>query len=276
MKAYLFGENGVYPQLVSELKKVMDITSDMHAYNQQNERSLKKSDVLLKTCFTDVIILLDLDILNQKIMLQDGEVEFSDNIIENFKKCLWIGMYKNETMEYFIDKYNLNYIDISTTMPYFLTSKIALSEIILEKILQKTHKLAHQNKILIASYSDNQKMIADLLSDNKYIVIVSDKLLHVLIEAKNDGYGILLKEEVEKQKMKFDAIILDDTNYLQSTSFQDKGNIYFIDYKEKIQNDKRITYIRPFHEITNKYPKVMAESIASSIKKEIREYFGGE
>lgn len=276
MKAYIIGENKVFPYLYDNLKDFLEIYNDKNQYSIKGNKVLKSSDLLLKTSFTDVIILLDCNIFEKKLMLDDCEINFDERIIENFKNCLWMGITYNEKIDYYIDKYNLNYINLSQSMPLFLTSKIALSEILLSKIIQTSSKLAHQRKILVAGYSASNKIICDLLSVNKNIVIVSDRMLHLLVEAKNDGYGILLKEELAKQPINFDIIILDDEYILKKIDFLPHQQVFFIDYEERKKEDKKYQVIYPYFEISQKYPKVIADSLKSCIKKEIKEYFRGE
>ena len=95
MKAYIIGENKVFPYLYDNLKDFLEIYNDKNQYSIKGTKVLKSSDLLLKTSFTDVIILLDCNIFEKKLMLDDCETNFDERIIENFKNCLWMGITYN-------------------------------------------------------------------------------------------------------------------------------------------------------------------------------------
>lgn len=273
MKIYIIGENPVLPYLINALSTEYDIKTDINKYTKDLDvKKLSKSDMSLSTNFADLILILDLNIIDNKIELSDGLKTFNKNIIELYKDSYWITLHTNDKWDFIIDKYDLNYAILSEVSPFYITSKLATTQTILQQLIVDNNKLLHQQKTLVLGYSDMSKLLCDQLSANKMIVVVSDRLLKELVEAKKEGYGILLKEEINTKKIKFDNIIIDDYYFKDLIKTNDNQNVYIIDYKEQII-DTTYKLILPCSLSCNLYTSLIAQNIISSLKKLIRDYY---
>ena len=274
MKLFIIVDNPVVPYLIESLKNYYDIKVDLNDYTKNLDvEKLTISDLTLKTNFADAILLLNIKKINQKIHLVDGCKTLNESIFELYKQSLWFTININDKLNYLIDKYDLKHYNLSNTTPFYITSKLALSEIILQKILQNSQKLLHQQKVLVLGYSDTSKILCDQLSANRMIVIVSDRLLQELVDAKQDGYGIILKEEINNTPIHFDCIIIDDDYFIKTLKRGNNQHCLVIDYKEENKNDESFEYLYPYELICQHFSKLMAQNIASSLKKECFKYF---
>ncbi len=276
MKLFIIGENPIVPYVIEQLKDLYDIKVDLNTYTKDLDiEKLSVSDLTLKTSFADAILLLNLDMLQQKIILKDGTRNLNESVFEIFQKSLWFTLNTNDELNRLIDKFDLNHFNLSNTTPFFITSKLALSELFLEKIIHNSPKLLHQQKVLMLGYSDTSRLISETLSTNRMIVIVCDRFLQKLVEAKKDGYGIVLKEELNTLPITFDFVIVDDEFFINFLKRNDIHSRYFINYKEGKNKAEDYEQIEPYKLICAHYTKLIGQNIASSLKKEIKEYFKG-
>lgn len=274
MKLYIIGENPIVPHLIDLLKKDYDIKVDINAYTKDLDvEKLTVSDCTLKTSFVDVILLVNNKQIHQKMTLKDGTKTLNDAFFDLYKESLWFSLNMNSLMNFYIDKYDLKYYDLSQVSPFYICSRLAFNEIVLNKMLSRGQKLLHQQKVLILGYQTTTKLLCELLASNRMIVVVSDRLLQELIEAKQEGYGILLKEEINTTPIHFDTIIIEDEYFINKIKRVDNQQIYFINYKEEKSASDSTESLNPYELVCEKYPQLIAQNVASSFKKEIREYF---
>lgn len=274
MKIYIIGENPIVPHLIALLAKDYEIKVDCNVYTKDLDvEKLTVSDLTLKTNFVDVIFLVNTKQIHQKIILKDGSKTLNDAIFNLYQESLWFSLNMNSLMNYYVDKYDLKHYDLSEISPFYICSRLAFNEIVLQKMITQSQKLLHQQKVLILGYSTTTKLLCELLSSNRMIVVVSDRLLQELIEAKQEGYGILLKEEINTTPIHFDTIIIEDEYFINQIKSADNQQIYFINYKEENTKQEHIHCLNPYELVCTHYPKLIAQNVASSFKKEIREYF---
>lgn len=277
MKIYILGNSPILPYLVEHLKDFCDIKVENNDYGKTLDvEKITASDLILEHHFVDAIILLDLQQIDQKIYLKDGFKTLDESVFKTHQHALWFTINTNDRMEYFIDKYNITHFNFSNISPFYITSKIALSDLLIKQLIEDNSKLLYQQKTLILGYNDHAKVLCEALTANRMIVIVSDTLLQSLLEAKEDGYGILLKEEINTSPIQFDNVIIEDSFFNKLFKRNDIQNIYYIDYKEEMKEMKNRKIIFPYTFISQKYVKLIGENLATSFKKEIRDYFKGE
>ena len=191
MKLYIIGENPIVPHLIALLAKDYEIKVDCNVYTKDLDvEKLTVSDLTLKTNFVDVIFLVNTKQIHQKIILKDGSKTLNDAIFNLYQESLWFSLNMNSLMNYYVDKYDLKHYDLSEISPFYICSRLAFNEIVLQKMITQSQKLLHQQKVLILGYSTTTKLLCELLSSNRMIVVVSDRLLQELIEAKKEGEDI--------------------------------------------------------------------------------------
>lgn len=277
MKVYILGNSIILKDLCFQLKDFCDLKIENNQYGKDLDvDKITTCDLIFEHHYVDCMILLEMPKTNKKLELLDGKASYDENIFKNHKNTIFFYIHKNDLFEYYQDKYDLIAINLTDISPFYITSKIALSEQILTNCIQENNKLCYQQKALILGYNDYANVLAETLSNNRMIVIVSDIHLQSLLDAKEEGYGILLKEEINNTPIQFDEVFIFDEFYFKYYKRKDKENIYFIDCNEALMDNKNAKIIYPFQLVFNKYSSLMAQNIASSFKKSLREYLKGE